>query len=144
MKNDSPYHSLTSWSGQTKRLAAISSLVVVVIALIYYFSLPAHGERVGTPPDLVFTIREHFKHEEHRGIEAMASYKCNRFTNGDKLVDAPDYIVDVVLETRLARKDDDERSKRWVVLATSKEGRNWELVTLLRTSDFDDNGPCVR
>lgn len=143
MKNDSPYHSLTSWDSHTPRILMIAVIVLAAAAAIYYFSLPGHGERTGTPPDLVFAVRQHFRENEKRAVESMRSFRCDSFTDGEKVIDAPDNTLDVVLENRKARFEEDQRTSRWVVLATYKGDRQWDLASFVRAPDSGDD-PCVR
>lgn len=143
MKNDSPYHSLTSWDSHTPRIIIIGSVVIAAAAAIYYFSLPGHGDSTGTPPDLAVAVKRHFNDEENRAVESMRSFRCNTFKDGEKMVPGPDHTVEVQLENRAARFEEDEKTSRWVVLAAYKGDRSWDLVAHVRSEGSGDD-PCVR
>lgn len=143
MKNDSPYHSLTSWDSHTPRIVIISVVVIAAVALIYYLSLPGHGESTGTPPDLAVAVRRYFTENENRNVESMRSFRCDQFTDGDKVVAGPDNTLEVELENRAARFEEDQKTSRWVVLAEYTGDRSWEIAALVRSGKSVDD-PCVR
>jgi len=143
MKNDSPYHSLTSYDSHTKRFVIIGVVVIIAVGLIYYLSRPGHGDQTNTPPDLAVAVKAHFRDNEQRAVESMRSYQCNSFKEGNKALGAPDKTVEVVLETRKARAEEDERSKKWVVLATYKGDRQWDLVSMARSGQGEIKDHCA-
>ncbi|HUF03922.1 MAG TPA: hypothetical protein VMM38_07075 [Aridibacter sp.] len=144
MSNDSPYHSLTSFGGHTKRIAIIAAVVLALIALIYYLSLPGHGDPTGIPPDLGIAVRDHFRDNENRGVLQMRGFRCYRFNDGGKIIEAPYSTVRVVLENRPARQEEDERTNQWTVLATYKGDRQWDLTAIQRPADSGDGDPCSK
>lgn len=142
MSTDSPYHSLTSYGGHTKRIVIIAAVVLAAIALIYYFSLPGHGESVGIPPDLGVAVRDHFKENHSRNVTQMRGFRCDRFDNGGTTVQAPDGTVWVELENRPARQQEDERTNQWTVLATYKGDRQWEINAIQMSPGSESGDPC--
>lgn len=140
--SDSPYHSLTSYSGHTKRIVIIAAAVLALIALIYYFSLPGHGDPTGIPPDLGIAVRDHFKENHNREVRQMRGFRCDRFDDGGKVIESPDATVEVVLEIRPSRQEEDESSDRWTALATYRGDRQWEINSIRRSGDPSVGGIC--
>ncbi|QQS41856.1 MAG: hypothetical protein IPM63_02610 [Acidobacteriota bacterium] len=144
MSSDSPYHSLTDYGGHTKRIVIIAVLVLSAIALIYYFSLPGHGDSVGIPPDLGIAVRDHFKENQNRNVTQMRGFRCDSFDNGGTVIDAPDGTVKVELEIRPAREEEDARTSRWTALATYRGDRQWEINAIQMSPDSEDGDPCKK
>lgn len=144
MKNDSPYHSLTSYDSHTKRFVIIAVVIVAAVAVVYYFIQPGHGDSVGTPPDLAYAVREHFKENEKRAVQEVRTFHCDSFDNAGQVVNSPDYVVETTLEVRRARVNEDEQTRRWAVLAKAKGNRAWDLTAIQLPPEPGDKGPCVR
>ncbi|REJ78399.1 MAG: hypothetical protein DWQ47_02800 [Acidobacteria bacterium] len=144
MTNDSPYHSLTSYGGHTKRFVIIAVIVIGAVALLYYFTLPGHGDSVGMSPELGNAVRAHFKEKENRSVAQMRSYKCSEFRDGENVISSPEVTVHVVLDNRPARREDDRRSGRWVVLANYAGDRQWQLNSINLPVDGQESDPCRR
>lgn len=144
MSNDSPYHSLTSFDSHTKRFAVIAVAVLAAIALVYYLSMPGHGDPAAIPPDLGIAVRDHFKESEGREVVRMDAFNCDSFNDGGAVVGSPDAVVEVQLENRPARQEADERSSRWVALASYRGDRRWEISSLKLPPEGERPDPCRR
>ncbi|MCO6512495.1 MAG: hypothetical protein J5I65_17060 [Aridibacter famidurans] len=142
MSSDSPYHSLTDYGGHTKRIVIIAAVVLGAFALIYYFSLPGHGDSVGISPDLGIAVRDHFQENQSRAVTQMRGFRCDSFDNAGNVVEAFDSTVRVELENRPARQQEDERTSQWTVLATYKGDRQWEINAIQMPPDSDAGDPC--
>lgn len=123
--------SVRSWHHYFKLLLIVSLFVLVVGAVIFYFSLPGVGDAVKAPEGLEDAVRAHFLDVEKRTMTDTSTYYCENF-----------YWIKVDVEKRpdIVGKPNNNVSK-YTAKATQQPDRTWAVTATPVTSE-DWGSPC--
>ena len=116
-----------SWHHYFKLLLIVSVFVILVGALIFYFTLPGVGDAVKAPDALEDAVRVHFLDKEKRTMTGASTYYCDKYywikvdvEKRPDIVGKPNNTV-----SKYIAKAEPQPDGTWAVTATPVTGDDW-------------------
>jgi hypothetical protein len=114
-----------------KLLGLVAAGVVVIGAVVFYFSLPGVGDKVKAPKGLEDQVRDHLLIKEKRTPTDMTFYYCGKY-----------YWAAVEVETRPDIPGAPiNRVSRYRVAAIQADAEDWN-ITAVPVTGTDPDVPC--